>query len=137
MRIKSASILLENSVFDKMDPAITLSYTDAAGKPRKFKTRVAEDAGQHPKWNDAVFEIPIVPDDVEVANGLHMQKDIMIRVWESNTLAASTPIGFACIKPSQLCFNGGSERDYEVHLDGKKTADVRIASRFTDQQAVK
>ena len=54
LNIKVVSAVLERDteVMGKMDPYVTLTYTTANGSKDKLKTKIAEDAGKTPEWND-------------------------------------------------------------------------------------
>jgi len=56
-------------------------------------------------------------EEFKAFDAFSMNDEILLRVFEKGMLK-SDPIGFCEIRMKQLCFNGGSERDYNIQLDG-------------------
>ena len=126
LKVLSAELTRDTDTFSKMDPYITISWDDQTGKQTKKTTAVCQDGGMTPVWEDEEFEIKIVSpgDDVECPT---IKDSIIIRLWDED-ISASDPIAFGTVYFSQLCFNGGLDRNYPVYWEGKKVGHIRIIS---------
>lgn len=86
----------------KMDPYCTITY-----KNQKFKTKVHENAGKLPKWNQSFsFEVE------------SPTEEIVLRCWDMD-LTSSDPIGYATIKLSSLMINCGIDDWFPIMYENK------------------
>ena len=133
LNIKIVSALLERDteVFGKMDPYVTMAYEVSSGEKYKLQTKTHQDGGKTPEWNEEFnFDIRIEGWDSRV---LSYKDHIIFRVWDEDTFG-SDPVGFASIKISQLCFNGGQDHSYKIFWVGKRAGTIRIISTYVDEE---
>jgi hypothetical protein len=131
IKIISAELTRDTDAFSKMDPYVTITWDDQAGKQTKKTTAVCTDGGKTPSWEDEEFEIKIVNpgEDSECPT---IRDSIVIRLWDED-VSSSDPIAFSTVYFSQLCFDGGLDRSYPVYWEGKHAGHVRIVSKFIDE----
>jgi hypothetical protein len=62
-----------------------------------------------------------------------IRDSIIVRLWDED-ISASDPIAFGTVYFSQLCFNGGLDRQYPVYWQGKKAGHIRLVSTIIDEK---
>jgi len=110
-----------------MYPFCTITWETKYGTKVKLKTSIKDDAGKNPEWNEE-FSIEVSDED---ESKLWMNDHIIVRVWDEDTFG-NDAVGFAIIKLSQLCFNGGVTRNFPIYWEGSKAGTVRLSTTFTD-----
>lgn len=58
-----------------------------------------------------------------------------MRLWDEN-VTDSDPIGFAVLKFSQLCFNGGREKSYSIFWQGEIAGTIKLKTKFEDLERI-
>lgn len=97
----------------EMDPYCTLTF-----KNQKFKTKVHDNGGKKPVWNESF--------SIEVESPT---EEIVLRCWDLD-LTSSSPIGFATIKLSSLMINCGIEDWFPIIFENKTAGEIFIRSKF-------
>jgi Ca2+-dependent lipid-binding protein len=82
-----------------------------------MKTKVCEDGGKNPVWED-VFNIELFKGDDNSV--LSIKDSVIIRLWDQD-VTSNDPLGFTLLPLSALCFRGGSDSEYRFYFEGKCT----------------
>ena len=85
----------------------------------KYKTRVHENGGKNPVWNQAF--------DLQIGS---ISDDIAFEVKDNDTVGA-TLIGGATIKASALCYNNGVRDWFTVEFKGRSAGQILLETKFT------
>ena len=113
LHIIEAKLNRDTETFGKMDPYATFVYRD-----QTFKTKVKDNAGKLPKWNE-IWDI-----DVK-----YIGDDMTIQVLDKD-LTSSDLVGETTIKLSGLCANGGMNEWYDIQFKGKKAGSIHLKGEF-------
>ena len=95
LTVVEAKLFRSVELITKQDPYCTINY-----RGNIVKTKVAEDAGLHPKFNNT-FKLPFDPADID--------EPFEIKVYDRATIGSDTLIGFAPLKLSALLPNSDLE----------------------------
>jgi len=69
LTVIEAKLIRDTETFGKMDPFTTILHRDV-----KYKTKVLEDAGFHPKWNEII----------EISNIESLDDNLVITVYDED-----------------------------------------------------
>ena len=101
-------------VFGKQDPYVKMVYMGT-----KYKTRVHENAGKNPVWNQTfILQLGSTTDDIKLE-------------IKDNVTVGATIIGQATIKASSLCIKGGVRDWFTVDFRGRSAGQILIESKYT------
>ena len=103
--------LTHNTDVNKMDPYVVIQVRE-----QEFKTKVKQEAGKEPKWNES-FNI-----DVK-----YIGDDMTVKVMDDD-IGKDDSIGVAKIKLSSFCVNGGFDEWYEISFKGKPAGKIHLSS---------
>lgn len=85
----------------------------------KYKTRVHENGGKTPVWNQAF--------DINIGS---ISDDIHFEVKDNDTVGA-TIIGAATIKASALCYNNGVRDWFTIEYKGRSCGQILLETKLT------
>jgi Ca2+-dependent lipid-binding protein len=97
-----------------MDPFVQITTSDGV----KYRTRVLQDAGKAPKWNQ-LLEIPTrITDQVKVTV---YDEDIMMDDF----------VGECMLSVEEVCAMGESKpRWFDLQYEGKKSAEIMLSGHW-------
>ena len=98
---------------NKMDP-----YCIIQVREQEFKTKVKEEAGKEPKWNECF--------DIDVK---YIGDDLTVKVMDDD-IGKDDTVGEAKIKLSSFCVNGGLDEWYEIYFEGKPAGKVHFRGEW-------
>ncbi len=102
LTIIEAKLKRDTDFFSKMDPFCKIVCRD-----QTFKTKVMQNAGKTPKWNETI-EIAVK----------YIGDDLHIEIYDED-VTTSDLICSTVIKISALCMNGGMDDWFECQFKGK------------------
>ena len=113
LTVIEAKLKRDTDFWTKMDPYCKLKIREDT-----YKTKVLNNAGKLPKWNET-FEIPVK----------YIGDDMLVEVWDED-VAADDVVGSGNVKLSSLCANGGIDEWFDIFYKGKKAGNVHFKSVF-------
>ena len=96
-----------------MDPFVEIEY-----KGKQYKTKVNEDGGKNPQWNES-FDIPIVS----------MSDTLKITCFDEDALSNDV-VATKEFSLEMLCENQGINEWLSLEYEGKKAADVQVETIY-------
>lgn len=112
--VVQAELTRDVETFGKQDPYVKITYL---GTP--YKTRVHNDGGKRPVWNQAFdFQIGSISDEIH------------LEVKDDDVIGAEM-IGQATIKASSLCINNGVRDWFTVEYKNKSAGKILLDTKFT------
>jgi len=109
LTVIEAKLTRDTDFFSKMDP-----YCIIKSREQTFKTKVMQNAGKMPKWNE-IFDI----------NVKYIGDDMSVEVLDED-VTSSDQVGITNIKLSSLCMNGGIDEWFDLQYKGKKSGSVHL-----------
>lgn len=93
--ILEAKLIRHSNLFTSLDPYVKFEWDGIS-----YKTETKNNGGKTPYWNERM-EPPLVLKDIN--------DNLIIRVFDEQSLTADCEIGFCCIKFSSLIINAENE----------------------------
>lgn len=115
MKVILGKLTRDLETFGKQDPYVKIIYM---GQP--FKTRVHENGGKNPIWNqEFTFRINSPSDDITIE-------------CKDDDVVGAKMIGRTVVKASTFCFNNGVKGEYVTLTDmhGKSIGQIQFDSKF-------
>eukprot|EP00347_Sterkiella_histriomuscorum_P021505 403333744 len=115
LRIVRAELFRDTEIIGKMDPYVHVEYNG-----EQFKTATQKDAGKHPVW-DQMFSFPVI----------NMNDEVMVKVYDENSIQKDDLIGMALVKVSSLCQTKGfQDQVFTLQFKDKQAGKILLESRF-------
>ena len=127
LEILSANLTRDLEVFSKMDPLCEFTAVMKNNEVFKQRTEVANEMGQNPVWNNNTVTMEIDSSPDAAPKTLNFNQTVKFRLWEID-LTKEDALGYATVTVAQLCFNGGTTRDFEIRWDNGSAGTVKVKS---------
>jgi Ca2+-dependent lipid-binding protein len=112
--VVEARLTKDSGTFTTQDP-----YVMFENRYDRFKTKVAQDGGKEPQFNED-FEM-----DVK-----YVGDDFKMRIYAKNSIMSDDLLGEAEIKTSGLCMAGGIDDWWKVGIKGEDGGAIRFRCEF-------
>ncbi len=126
LQILEAKILEDHETFGEMDPFVKVKV----GK-QEFKTKVAEDAGKNPKWQNEIFKIPYN----------ELEKEAFLELWEYDSGSSNDYLGSCQLNIAEEFAAKSQEkkmtlnlRSFENNEVGQLLIEINVLSPKVDEE---
>jgi Ca2+-dependent lipid-binding protein len=113
LTISQAKLTRDTEVFGRMDPYVDLHY-----RGEEYRTKVAEDQGKHPIWNQT-FELMV-----------HSMEDEIRFTVKDSDIGKDDYIAGVFMKISQLCGSSGVPQWYSLDYKGHVAGEILMEARY-------
>ena len=119
--VHEAKLYRDTEQFGQMDPFVQLTTSEGA----KHRTRVLQDAGKSPKWNQ-LLEIPT-----------RITEQVKVTVYDEDIMMDDF-VGECMLSVKEVCAMGDSKpRWFDLNYEGKKSAEIMLSGHWAQKTSSK